>query len=381
MSTPARKIRVLIVDDSAIVRRILTDTLKGEPDLEVVAAVPDPIAARQSIAALHPDVITLDIEMPIMDGITFLRELMATTPIPAIIISSVAQAGCDRAMQALEAGAVEVVAKPGGPFSVSDLRLLLPQQVRAAANAKVQLRSGPTPAAGPPGATPAPLQSPSTVSPPWRRTLTRSTAVRGSGSATLVAIGASTGGTEAVKEVLTQLPSDFPPVLVVQHIPAGFSNSFAKRLNALSPLDVREASDGDKVLPGTVLIAPGDRHMVLQRIAGQFSVRLDSGPRVCYQRPSVDVLFNSVAALCGPAAVGVILTGMGNDGAEGLLHMREAGARTIGQDESSCVVYGMPKEAARCGAVETVLPLSRIADGILRLVRTPSTPVAAGRAS
>jgi two-component system chemotaxis response regulator CheB len=354
MSAFSRRIRVLIVDDSPIVRRILSGALEGEPDLEVVGAFPDPVAAKRYIPELAPDVLTLDIEMPRMDGITFLREMMATAPIPAIVISSVAQQGCERAMQALEAGAVEVLAKPGGPFSVSDLRLALPNKVRAAAHARLPR---PSPAARPPAK--------ATALPDVQ-----------SGSGTLVAIGASTGGTEAIREVLERLPAAFPPVVVVQHIPPGFSRSFAERLNSRCSLSVREASDGDAVGQGTVLVAPGDQHMVLQRRGRNFSVRLNSGPRVCYQRPSVDVLFQSVAATAGANAIGVILTGMGNDGAAGLLRMKQAGAQTLAQDEATCVVYGMPKEAVRAGAVDSVLHLTRIAEAICRLVRPVS---AAGR--
>ncbi|HTQ53352.1 MAG TPA: chemotaxis response regulator protein-glutamate methylesterase [Bryobacteraceae bacterium] len=343
-----RDIRVLIVDDSAIVRKILTEALAGQPGLEVVGTAPDPYIARDKILALHPDVLTLDIEMPRMDGLTFLKKLMHFRPMPVIVISSLAQASCQSAMQALSLGAVEVLAKPGGPYSVGELRLDLAAKIRAAAASRVP-RSASQPAAAPP--------------PPRR--------VTGSlAPSTVIAIGASTGGTEAIAQVLPQLPAASPGIVITQHIPAGFSRAFANRLNQLCPFEVKEAEDGDKLYPGRALIAPGDLHMLLRKNGDGYAVSVKTGPRVCYQRPSVDVMFNSVAESAGSHAVGVLLTGMGSDGAQGLLKMRQAGARTIAQDEASCVVFGMPREAIRAGAAGRVVPLSGVAHAILN--PTPS---------
>ena len=338
-----RKIRVLIIDDSAIVRKILTDALSAEPDIEVVGTAPDPYVARDKILALHPDVLTLDIEMPRMDGLTFLRKLMHFHPLPTVVISSLAQLSCRAAVQALESGAVEVLAKPGGPYSVGELRHTLAAKVRAASASR--LRKGAAAQAdktGPPEPAHAAL-------PPDA----------------IIAIGASTGGTEAIAAVLSATPRSAPAIVIVQHIPSGFSRAFANRLNENCALEVKEAEDGDAVLPGRALIAPGDYHMVLRRAGGREYVSVKTGPRVCYQRPSVDVLFLSVAETAGARAVGVLLTGMGSDGAQGLLKMRQAGSATIAQDEATCVVYGMPREAVRLNAAERVLPLSRVAHAML----------------
>jgi two-component system chemotaxis response regulator CheB len=342
-----RRIRVLIVDDSAIVRRILTEALSGENDIEVVGTAPDPYVARDKILALQPDVLTLDIEMPRMDGLTFLKKLMHFHPMPAIIISSLAQPSCLAALQALEYGAVEVLAKPGGPYSVGELRQSLAQKVRAAAAARIRL---PEPAGASHEAKPSPparLAAP--VLPPG----------------TVLAIGASTGGTEAIATVLTRIPQSCPGIVITQHIPAQFSRAFANRLNGLCAMDVKEAEDGDTLRHGLALVAPGDFHMLLRRRGGRYYVSVKTGPRVCYQRPSVDVLFSSVAEAAGADAVGALLTGMGNDGAQGLLRMRQAGARTIAQNEATCVVYGMPREAVALGAAAQVLPLAAIAEAML----------------
>jgi two-component system chemotaxis response regulator CheB len=342
-----RKIRVLIVDDSAIVRRILSEALSGENDIEVAGTAPDPYVARDKILALSPDVLTLDIEMPRMDGLTFLKKLMHFHPLPAIVISSLARPSCHAAIKALELGAVEVLAKPGGPYSVGELRHDLAQKVRAAAAAHIR-----RPAAGS-----DPKQPPSPSSP-------RLTAPA-LPSGTVLAIGASTGGTEAITSVLTRLPQASPGIVIAQHIPAQFSRAFAKRLNELCAMEVKEAEDGDPLRNGMALIAPGDYHMLLRQTAGRYYVNVKTGPRVCYQRPSVDVLFSSVAEAAGADAVGVLLTGMGNDGALGLLKMRRAGAGTIAQNESTCVVYGMPREAVELGAAEQILPLPAIAEAML----------------
>ncbi|MCU1238447.1 MAG: response regulator receiver modulated CheB methylesterase [Candidatus Solibacter sp.] len=340
-----RKIRILIVDDSAIVRKILTEALSGESDMEVVGTAPDPFVARDKILALRPDVLTLDIEMPRMDGLTFLKRLMHFHPLPAVVISSLAQRSCRAAVQALEFGSVEVLAKPGGPYSVGELTQVLASKIRAAASARVR-RKEPRPDHPPPPATPLRL--------PAR-----------SSAGTVFAIGASTGGTEAIATVLTRLPASSPGVIITQHIPPVFSKAFANRLNEICALDVKEAEDGDVLRPGVALIAPGDYHMLLRNSGGRYTVTVKPGPRVCYQRPSVDVLFFSVAEAAGNLAVGVLLTGMGSDGAQGLLKMRQAGARTIAQDEATCVVYGMPREAAELGAAAQILPLAAVPQAML----------------
>jgi two-component system chemotaxis response regulator CheB len=357
-----RKIRVLIVDDSAIVRRVLSDCLSAEPDIEVVGTAVDPYAARDLIVQLEPDVLTLDIEMPRMDGLTFLRKLMKHRPMPVIIISSLAQASCATSLKALEEGAVEALAKPAGPYSVGDLQKTLAAKVRAAAAARVRPPAARAAAPGQAVLNSSPvLNSPAPVSNSSTPVLNLST---------IVAIGASTGGTEAIREVLIRLPKNFPPTVITQHIPPVFSRAFADRLNSLCPFEVKEAEDGDEVRPGRVLIAPGGQHMLLRRSGTGYKAAIKDGPRVCYQRPSVDVLFSSVAAEAGKNSVGVILTGMGADGANGLLEMRRRGATTMAQDEASCVVFGMPREAIRVGAAEQVLPLGEISTALVRRLST-----------
>ena len=353
MRSEGNNIRVLVVDDSAIVRKILTEALTGQPGLEVVGTAPDPYIARDKILALKPDVLTLDIEMPRMDGLTFLKKLMHFHPLPVIVISSLGQASCQTAMQALALGAVEVLAKPGGPYSVGELRLDLAGKIRAAAASRLRRPAAP---AGP--RDPAPkLAVPS-----------RLAAVPFAAS-TVIAIGASTGGTEAIAEVLPQLPPGSPGIVITQHIPAGFSRAFANRLNEICALEVKEAEEGDALFPGRALVAPGDLHMLLRKSGEGYRVSVKTGPRVCYQRPSVDVMFSSVAEAAGARAVGVLLTGMGSDGAQGLLQMHQAGARTIAQDESSCVVFGMPKEAIRAGAADRVVGLSGMPQAIMAAVQ------------
>lgn len=340
--TSDKKIRVLIVDDSAIVRKLLGEALSTESDIEVVGTAPDPYVARDKILALAPDVLTLDIEMPRMDGLTFLKKLMLFHPMPVIVISSLAQASCQAGVEALRAGAVEVMAKPGGPYSVGELKVSLAGKIRAAAASRIS-RSR---AAKPPEAL-APILPAGKISP-----------------LVLIAIGASTGGTEAIEEVLMHLPADTPGIVIAQHIPAGFSRAFAERLNKLCPMRVAEASDGDNVQTGLALVAPGNFHMILRKSGSVYRVTVKDGPMVCYQRPSVDVLFSSVAAAAGPDAIGVILTGMGSDGAQGMKKMKTAGASTIAQDEASCVVFGMPKEAIRLGGIDRVVPLHSVAQAI-----------------
>lgn len=351
--TKGTRIKVLIVDDSAIVRKILAETLANESDLEVVGTAPDPYVARDKILALDPDVLTLDIEMPRMDGLTFLRRLMRFHPMPVIVISSLGQASCRASMEALQLGAVEVLAKPGGPYSVGELRIDLPNRIRAAAAAR--LKPAPSCVAG--------IATSATVPVGTRFS-----------SQAVIAIGASTGGTEAIEVVLRQFPAQSPAVVITQHIPAGFSRAFATRLNQICAVEVKEAVDGDELAPGRALVAPGDFHMSLERQGSKCRVAVRAGPRICYQRPSVDVLFKSTAEMCGKHAVGALLTGMGADGAEGLLSMRQSGARTLAQDEQTCVVFGMPKEAIRMGAVEQVVPLGRMAHSIFSCLQTAPEP-------
>jgi len=346
-----RKIRVLIIDDSAIVRKILSDALSGEPDLEVVGTAPDPYVARDKILSLAPDVLTLDIEMPRMDGLTFLKKLMQFHPLPTVVISSLAQTSCRAALEALELGAVEVLPKPGGPYSVGELRHTLAHKIRAAAASRVR-RSAPS-AGLAAERRPVAERRPAADHPVFP-------------AGAVIAIGASTGGTEAIAAVLTKLPASTPGIVIVQHIPPVFSRAFANRLNETCAIDVKEAQDGDVLRAGLALVAPGDFHMLLRKCDGRYFVKVKPGPRVCYQRPSVDVLFLSVAEAAGREAVGVLLTGMGADGSQGLLAMCRTGARTIAQDEDTCVVFGMPREAIALGAAGLVLPLAMIPDAILR---------------
>lgn len=345
----AKQIKVLIVDDSAIVRKIFSQELAKHEDIEVVGTAPDPYVARDKVVKLKPDVITLDIEMPRMDGLSFLRKLMKYHPVPTIIVSSLTPSNSEMALEAMECGAVEVLAKPGGSYSVGDMSIQLVEKIRAAAQARVrEMPTDPRPGA-------------SDMDRDYSGALKRTTHK-------VIAMGASTGGTEALKAVLMQMPPSSPGIVIVQHMPPKFTTAFANRLNTLCQIEVREAKNGDTVLPGLALIAPGNYHMLLKRIGGTYSVEIKDGPLVCHQRPSVDVLFHSVARYAGTNAVGVILTGMGKDGAQGLLGMHQAGARTIAQDEASCVVFGMPKEAIRAGAVDQVAPLMEIPRAMLRMV-------------
>jgi two-component system chemotaxis response regulator CheB len=346
---PKRKIRVLIVDDSAIVRKIFTQELSKYPDIEVVGTAPDPYIARDKIVALKPDVITLDIEMPRMDGLTFLKKLMKYYPIPTIVVSSLTPKNSAMALEALEAGAVEVLAKPGGSYSVGDMSVQLVEKIRAAARARLLKAPSETPTVG-------------IVKEAPKLSLTQTTHK-------IIAMGASTGGTEALKVVLMQMPPTSPGIVIVQHMPPKFTQAFAERLNSLCQLTVKEAQNGDAVIPGVALIAPGNYHMVLKRSGARYYVEIKDGPLVCYQRPSVDVLFHSVARYAGPNAIGVIMTGMGRDGASGLLEMKKAGAKTIAQDEETCVVFGMPKEAIKLGAVDVVAPLQDIPKVILNMLQ------------
>jgi two-component system chemotaxis response regulator CheB len=346
--------RVLVVDDSAVVRQIFSRELARDPELEVVGSAPDPYVARDLIVQRKPDVVTLDLEMPRMDGITFLRKLMHYHPLPVVVVSSLTPAGGELALEALAAGAVDVMCKPGAAFTVGDMSAQLIEKVKAAAH--VRLRA-PRPVASP-GAAVAAAPAPAPA-------LTRTTHQ-------VLAIGASTGGTVALEAILRAFPPNAPGTVVTQHMPEMFTRYFADRLDQVAQVEVREAADGDSVAPGVVLIAPGDRHLLLRRSGARYHVQVKDGPRVNRHRPSVDVMFRSVAQAAGRNAVGVILTGMGGDGAQGLLEMRQAGARTLGQDEGSCVVYGMPKVAYEVGAVEKVVPLGGMAAQILETVQAMS---------
>ncbi len=343
-----RKTRVLIVDDSAVVRQILSRELTRDPEIEVIGTAPDPFVARDKIVELEPDVITLDIEMPRMDGITFLGKLMHYFPLPVVVVSSLTEAGGELAMEALDKGAVEVMCKPGAAYAVGDLAVELADKVKAAAMVKVNRRDKDHAARN-------------NRSGPKRLSLARTTNK-------IIAIGASTGGTQALQTVLTSMPRNAPGIVIVQHMPEHFTTSFASRLNEICEIEVKEAENNDSVVPGRALIAPGNFHMLLKRSGARYYVEIKSAPRVCRHRPSVEVLFKSVARFAGKNAVGAILTGMGNDGAAGLKVMRDAGARTIAQDEKTCVVFGMPKEAIKAGGAEQILPLPKIAEGILALV-------------
>jgi two-component system chemotaxis response regulator CheB len=357
--TIAKPIRVLIVDDSALVRKMLTSALADDKQIVVVGTAPDAYIARDKILALNPDVITLDIEMPRMDGITFLNKLMQFRPLPVIVISSLGHAACQASIDALRVGAVEILCKPNGPYSIGELGIVLAEKIRTAAATRLPVRGLGRAFGG---------TSPSSLTPKPRPR------VNGTQYATdkIIVIGASTGGPGAIAEVLGALPSNTPPILIVQHMPPIFTTHFASRLNQDCQIEVKEAVDGDELLPGRALIAPGNFHMTLGKSDIGLRVQISDGPQVCFSRPSVDVLFYSVASVAKNNAIGVLLTGMGADGARGLLEMRTCGAATIAQNEDTCVVFGMPKEAIRMGAVEKVLPLNQIASSILsQLTLTP----------
>jgi len=369
--TAHRNVKVLIVDDSAIVRKILSAELRRHRGIEIVGTAPDPYVARNKIVALNPDVLTLDVEMPRMDGITFLRTLMKHHPMPVIVLSSLTPEGGRTAIDALEAGAVEVMCKPGGAYTVGDVCTALVEKIKAASQARIPGRGigfvdlgFETPLDAPPPPPSAPAK------PPKRLSVVET-------SNKIFAIGASTGGVQALAHILASFPANAPGTLVVQHMPAHFTTSLAKRLDGECAVQVKEAEDGDHVVTGRVLIAPGGLHMLLGRSGSNYYVILRDGPPVCRQKPSVEVLFNSVAKYAGANAAGAILTGMGDDGAKGLLNMRQAGAHTLAQDEQSCVVFGMPREAIACGAAEEVVPLEKIADRLIRFVKTDAkVPVA-----
>ncbi len=342
-----RKIRVFIVDDSAVVRQVVAAVLAQDPAIEVIGSAADPLFAQQKMQAQWPDVILLDVEMPRMDGITFLKRIMSERPTPVVICSTLTEKGAQTSVDALAAGAVEIITKPkvGLKDFLNESSSALIRAVKAAARARV-------------GAATVRLSDEVPVAAPMQRAMAKTTE-------RVIALGTSTGGTQALQAVLTGLPEDCPGILVVQHMPEKFTAAFAERLNRLCRCEVKEAANGDRVLPGRVLIAPGGRHMQLKRSGAQYGVSILDGPPVNRHKPSVDVLFRSVAREAGKNAVGVIMTGMGDDGARGLLEMREAGALTAAQDEASCVVFGMPKEAIARGAAAHIVGLDQIGRFIL----------------
>jgi len=341
-----KTIRALVVDDSLVVRRAISDALRQDPEIEVVGTAADPYEARDKILELKPDVLTLDIEMPRMDGLTFMRILQKHRPMPVVVVSSLTQAGSQMALDALEAGAVEVIGKPNSAWAIGDLGAQLCQRVKGAAGASPGRSSGST------AAPPKPANLAGTRFNPRQ----------------LILLGASTGGTEALKYVLNRLPAGLPGICIVQHIPPVFSRTFAERLNETCAIEVREAASGDEVRPGLALVAPGDYHMMTVWDNGRYRVVLNQGPPVHYTRPAVNMLFDSAAICAGRYAVAGLLTGMGSDGATGMQKLKAAGAKTLAQDEATCVVYGMPRAAVGLGVVDQVLPLEAIPDALVGLV-------------
>lgn len=358
-------VRVLIVDDSALVRRILSEMLSRDPDVEVIGTAGDAYTAREKIKQLNPDVVTLDVEMPRMDGITFLRNLMRLHPMPVVMVSSLTEHGAEITLDALSIGAVDYLPKPkiDVAATLADYGEELRLKVKAAATARVRRYTGGAPSQGTVQAMAASLRADAVLARPAALRQFRTTD-------RIIAIGASTGGTEAIKDVLVQLPADTPGVVITQHIPKAFSTPFARRMNTCCQMTVYEAEDGQHILPGHVYIAPGDLHLRVVRDGARYVCRLDDGPPVNRHKPSVDVLFKSVAQHAGRNAIGVILTGMGKDGAAGLKEMRDAGSPTIAQDEASCVVWGMPREAVELGAAAEVLGLTDIAKRVLELAES-----------
>jgi two-component system chemotaxis response regulator CheB len=359
MLAPRKRIRVLIVDDSATVRQVLAEVLSSDPEIEVLGIASDPFVAAARIRDEIPDVITLDVEMPRMDGITFLRKLMAQHPIPVVMCSSLVESGSETLMQALEAGAVDIILKPktGIGAHLAEAREHICNVVKGAAQARVGRRRdhAAAPASGPEKKLTADAMLPPAASGAMART-----------TESIICMGASTGGTESLREVLEALPSDVPGIVIVQHMPEKFTASFARRLDSLCAMDVKEAADGDVVLRGRVLIAPGNLHTMIERSGARYYVSVKEGPLVARHRPSVDVLFRSAARSVGSNAVGVIMTGMGDDGARGMAEMKAAGAFTIAQDEATSIVFGMPKEAIAHGGVDKIVALHHIAQEIRR---------------
>ena len=349
------KIKVMIVDDSAVVRQTLQEIMDADPAIEVVAIAQDPYVAADKLKRVIPDVITLDVEMPRMDGVTFLKKLMSQHPIPVVICSSLVGEGTETLMRALEAGAVDIIKKPtiGTRHFLEESRILITDAVKAAAQVRTRRKTSTGPAASN-----KKLSADVMLNKPSQRAMAETTEK-------VIVIGASTGGTEAIREVLMAMPLGCPGIVIVQHMPEGFTRSFAERLDSLCAISVKEAKDGDMVLRGQALIAPGNLHMLLKRSGARYYTEIKDGPLVSRHRPSVDVLFRSSARYAGKNAVAAILTGMGDDGAEGMRELFEAGAWTCAQDETTCVVYGMPKEAVRRGGTKRELPLNKIAGALL----------------
>jgi two-component system chemotaxis response regulator CheB len=350
------KIRVLIVDDSASVRQVLTQILQSDPEIEVMGVACDPYVAAERIEHEVPDVMTLDIEMPRMDGLTFLEKIMSQHPIPVVICSTLTGNGSDAALAALEKGAVEIITKPklGAKEFFEEARVRICDVVKSAARARMGKARGHRMEAQPK------LTADAVLAAPPSRAMTVQTTEK------VVAVGASTGGTEALREFLEAMPLDAPGIVIVQHMPEVFTARFAERLNTICAITVKEAADNDSVIRGQALIAPGNRHLLLKRSGARYYVEVKDGPLVCRHRPSVDVLFRSAARYGGRNVVGVIMTGMGDDGSRGMLEMKQAGAYNIAQDEASCIVFGMPAEAIKAGAVDQVMPLRSIAAEVVR---------------
>ncbi len=350
----SKKIKVLVVDDSAVVRQTLKEVLESDKRIEVMGIASDPFVAANKMRKVKPDVITLDIEMPNMDGLTFLKKIMTQHPIPVVICSGLVNKGSEEALMALEYGAVEIIQKPrvGSKLFLEESRIRICDAVRAATVAKTKKFPEPMPAE-------PKLTADAVLAQPKKNTIINTTEK-------IVAIGTSTGGTDALRMLLTSMPIDSPGMVIVQHMPENFTKAFAQRLNNDCRISIKEAENKDTVIRGRALIAPGNNHMLLKRSGSRYYVEVISGPLVCRHRPSVDVLFRSVARYAGKNAIGVIMTGMGDDGANGLLEMKTAGAFTIAQDESTSVIFGMPHEAIKLGAVDKVLPLNNIADTILK---------------
>ncbi len=348
---PPKRIRVLIVDDSSLVRTVLQRGLAGDPGIEVVGTAPDPYVARDKIVQLRPDVLTLDVEMPRMDGVDFLRRLMPQYPIPVVMVSALTQKGKRITLEALDAGAVDFVSKPVTDLErgLEAMMMELRTKIKIAANANVAHWKNKR------------HLLPTERAPQTPRALAESTDK-------VVVIGASTGGTEAIRHIISRFPPTMPGVVIVQHMPPGFTKMFAERLNDICTMEVKEAESGDRVLSGRILVAPGDMHTRIFRSGGIYQVRCEQGEKVCGHRPSVEVLMRSAAEYVGANAIGVMLTGMGHDGADGMGAMRQAGARTLAQDEASCVVFGMPNEAYKRGGAERLVPLDKIADEIIKLL-------------